>query len=155
MDRDQVDFFIAAVPKSLDATPDWRIGNRVGERRASIPVAVAGAQSPVSLEMTVRLDDPNYLMALLLVSKRVICRLCTATGHYDRALGEIIDASHFHSWPSNRPLGLALPKKLKNYVTLPPEAEGRTAALAWFFAQNGIDSPDWIANGWPQVEAFL
>jgi hypothetical protein len=155
VDRDDVDAFFAARAKSLDAVPDWRTGNRAGEQRSSIPVAVGGAQSPVSLEMTVRLSDPEYLMALLLVSKKVICRLCTATGHFDRVLGEVIDSSHFHAWSDNRPTGPNLPKHLRNCVTLPSEIVGRAGAFAWFLNETGIASPPWVANGWPRVEAFL
>jgi hypothetical protein len=146
---DEVDGFMAAASKSLDAEPEWRDGNRVGEKRCSIPVAVDGSQSPVSLEMTVRMAEPDYLMALLLVSKRVICRLCTTTGHFDRELGEIVDDSHFHSWAANRPAGQALPKRLKRYVRLPDGVANKDAALAWFLNENRIDSPSWMPGSWP------
>jgi len=155
MTRDDVDAFIRNPLKSLDAQPDWRDGNRAGEKRCSIPVSVDGSFSPVSLEMTVRLADLGYLMALLLVSRRVVCRLCTATEHFDRELGQMVEDSHFHSWSANRPGGQTLPKQLRRCVLVPDGIVGRDASFAWFLNQNGIASPPWIPGGWPASGTFL
>lgn len=131
----EVDAFIAARPKSLDADPEWRDGNRIGEKRCSIPVAVAGSQSPISLEMTVRLSDPEFLMALLLVKRKVICRLCMTTGHFDRETGKEIEGSHFHSWQANRPAGQTLPRKLRHGAPVPERVAEITLRLLGFWSR--------------------
>lgn len=151
----EVDAFVATEGKTLDALPEWRDGNRAGEKRCSLPIAVDGVQSPVTLELTIRLNEPEYLMALFLTSKRVICRLCMTTGHFDRETGEEIEGSHVHSWEANRPSTNTLPKKLKHGAALPREIGGRDAALAWFLRQNGIVSPAWLPGGWPREGGLL
>jgi len=152
---DDVDQFIRSGRRGLPAAPQWRDGNRAGERRASLDVALDGIVSPVSLEMTIRLNDPQYLMALLLCSRSVICRLCMTTGHRDRRTGAITNSPHFHSWEANRGGSKSIPKTLNNLEVVPAWVAGRDKAFAWFLERNGIDSPRWLPVPWPHDEGFI
>lgn len=155
MTADEVDHFFAFGTRSLPAEPEWRHGNRAGERRSTLAVAVNGVVSPVTVELTVKLNEPEYLMVLMMVIKTPICRLCMTTGHRDRLSGRQINAAHFHGWEANRDGRKTIPKKLDAVEIVPASATGRDAALAWFINRTGIQIPDWMPAPWPSREGML
>jgi len=146
---------MAASHKTLPAAPEWKSGNRIGERRASLTIAVNGRLSDFSIMLIVRLVDSAYLIALILAGDRCISRLCMGAGHFDRATLTFCSEPHFHAWSANRPKGPALPKELRNYVVLPREAWSRDGGFAWFLEQNGIESPAWMPPQWPENQGFV
>lgn len=154
MTKDEVDAFYAARRRALTAVPAWQDGNRLGERRTQLPVEVNGVISTVSLQMTVRLQDPAYLM-IALAAGRQFCRLCMTTGHRDRATGHAVKAAHCHSWESNRPKGLKIPRELGAHELVPAEIKDKTEAFTWFLQRNGIDFPGWGPPVWPLRQGLL
>ena len=149
MNADEVDRFLQYGRRTLPASPDWRVGNRTGERRSSLPVSLDGRSTPVTLEITVRLLEPDYLMLLLLADRSVFCRLCMTTGHMDRAGKQLVNQAHFHSWEANRGRLKNIPKKLNQIEIVPPDIARRDDAFSWFLQRNGIESPSWFPPAWP------
>lgn len=153
MNGSEVDSFFAAARRTIPASPEWRDGNRTGERRASLPVAVDGAISRIELVVTVKLNEPAYLMVGL-VAGRQCCRLCMTTGHRDRRTGDTITESHFHSWEANRS-GNVIPKVLHSAERLPPAVRGKDTAFAWFLTRTRIDHPRWLPVAWPHGQGLI
>lgn len=149
VNANEVDQFLRDGRRSLLAAPEWRIGNRTGERRSTLPVSHNSSSSTVTLEITVRLLDPDYLMMLLLADRSVFCRLCMTTGHMDRLTKREIDQAHFHSWEANRGTHRNIPKALNNLEIVPNNIMGRDAAFIWFLQRNNIESPSWLPPAWP------
>jgi hypothetical protein len=148
MTRDEVDAFLRSPGKTLPAAPAWRMENRDVERRTGLSVALDGTVTSVKLNITIRLNDPSYLM-LGLSAPPQICRLCLTTGHRDRVTKTISYDAHFHSWEANRPKGLYLPKRLEHQEPLPSHLVGRDDAFAWFLSRHMIDFPSWLPVTWP------
>lgn len=148
-----VDAFFASDTKTLPARPEWRDGNRDGERRAALPIAVGGVVSLFQLAMTVRLQEPEYLM-LAIGGGRQVCRLCATTSHRDRRTGELIDSSHFHSWEANRPAHGGIPKRLYSCEAIPLAIVGRDAAFHWL-ARVRESAPDWMPIIWPLRQSLF
>lgn len=156
MITEQVDAYLAGGDLTLPASPEWREGNRAGERRCSLPVALNGSVGTMSLEITVKLTDPAYLMVLLLApGGKVVCRLCMTTGHRDRATGDVINEAHFHSWEANRRPGKAIPKQLVKAELVPPEIRSRDDAFTWFLTRTNISIPPWCPMAWPHGQGLL
>ncbi|RSU58037.1 hypothetical protein [Sphingobium yanoikuyae] len=103
----------------------------------------------MTLEVTVRLLDPDYLMMLLLADRSVFCRLCMTTGHMDRAAKKLVNQAHFHSWEANRGGSKKIPKKLSQVEIVPSDILNRNDAFIWFLHRNGIESPSWFPPDWP------
>lgn len=150
-----IDQFFLLGTRTLPAAPDWRDGNRVGERRASLSVASSGVVGPVTLEITIRLADARYLMMLLLCRSGVICRLCMTTGHRDRLTKMQVNEAHFHSWEANRVGRKSFPKSLNQLEIVPAEIVSRDAAFIWFLQRNGIQIPSWAPGAWPSTLGML
>ena len=146
MTREEVDAFLAG-PKTLPAAPTWRVESRSIERRAGLPIALSGLATSVKLNITIRMDDPAYLMLGISVPPQ-ICRLCLTTGHRDRATKRLSLEAHFHSWEANRPRGGVLPKKLENAEPLPAGLSDRDAAFSWFLKRHMIVEPVWLPIVW-------
>ena len=155
MTADEVDAFFAYGRRALPTPPEWRDGNRVGERRATLPVSIDGTVSAITIEVTTRLIETDYLMALMLCPTGVICRLCMTTGHFDRSTRAFISQAHFHSWAANRAGRATIPKELKKCELVPAEVENRDEGFAWFLHQNGIDLPDWLPMPWAVGQGLL
>jgi hypothetical protein len=153
--RDDVDQFLSAGSRSLPGRPVWRMVNRPAERRARIGVSANGLSSDFDIEMTVMLNDPRYLVAVLLGNRTCLARLCMGPAHRDIQTREIVTAPHYHGWKANRPKGQALPKLLRHYVLLPDHLADRAAGFAWFLADLGIDSPAWFPPEWPENVGFI
>lgn len=145
---------MVARPKTLPAEPEWRtLTSRAGERRCYLPVAVEGAISNVTLEITVNIRDDTYLVINLLAPS-CVSRLCLSTEHFDRARGKLVEAPHWHAWKDNRPKGQRLPKELPHATGLAGEIFGRDDALAWFLKQIGVESPSWQI-AWPAKDVMF
>lgn len=155
MTADEVDTFFATGVRTLPAAPEWRGGNRLGERRTSLALAKNGIIGPISVEVTIRLSEPDYLMALMLASTHVICRLCMTTGHRDRLTGELITSAHFHGWEANRAGRKTIPKNLSAVELVPSAVVGRDDAFAWFLDRTGVQHPTWIPVPWPVREELF
>ena len=155
MTADEVDAFFRDGVRTLPAAPSWRDGNRGGEKRASLPIASDGAISRVTLEVTIRLAEPEYLMMLLLCQKAVICRLCMTTGHWDRRSKTLTNQAHFHSWQANRGSRTTIPTNLNRLEIVPDDVSGRDSAFVWFLARNGLTSPPWSGAIWPIGQGML
>ena len=139
----------------MPAGPAWRKGNRDGERRSSLPVAHNGSTSRVTLEVTVKLAEPNYLMMLMRSGTGVFCRLCMTTGHFDRLTRTLINQAHFHSWEANRGKAKTIPKKLNHLELVPGEIAFKERAFNWFLQRNGIETPRWAPPKWPEGEELF
>lgn len=139
----------------MPAAPEWRDGNRSGERRASLPVFVDGVESGVQLNLTIRINDSDYLMMLLLAGSSVFCRLCMTTGHWDRLTKTQVDGPHFHSWEANRTERNNIPKELSRLENIPVAVLGRDMGFAWFLTRNRIECTDWAAPRWPASQGLF
>lgn len=155
MRKNDVDEFFAASSRTLPARPEWRQVNRPGERRSRIGVVVDGRSSGFDIELTVLLADASYLVAVLVGGNACLARLCMGPGHRDVLTRQVITDPHFHGWTANRPASQTLPKRLRHYVILPASAKGRSAGLAWFLGEIGVDSPSWFPPEWPENVGFI
>lgn len=149
MTPDEVDAFLASQNKTLPAQPAWRDDYpRAGERRCYLPVAVNGRIAGPHVEVTVYLNNPEFLVINLLVPSCVM-RLCMAGTHRDRARRTMIGAPHIHRWERNRPKGMRLPKELLHAEYIPSVPRDRSAAFAWFLGEAHIDLPSRPME-WPE-----
>jgi hypothetical protein len=119
-----------------------------------MPIAVDGILSKIQMSVTVYLNDPSYLVVML-IAPPCICRLCLTGAHRDRATGETVTGTHFHSWEHNKPKGQKLLESLQHLDPEQPQVTDRDAAIAWFLQRNDIQPLAVNDMGWPLDQGFF
>ena len=157
MTREDLDALYARLDKRLPVRPEWREGTQAGTRRASLPVTLDGRQTGLTVAVTARLNDKNYLVINLIADRKCVARLCLNGFHRDRATRALIASGHMHRWQDNRPTGSRIAKKprLDAHTLLPATILTRDSAFDLFLTDCGISPPPWRPMVWPADQVLL
>lgn len=139
-------------PKTLDGKPEWRPGNRTGERRLRWPVFLSGTSCGADLDLTAYpADHRQFMIGLSFPSHiwRVDFELPEWGPHVNpldqigRLGGSPVHGPHYHSWADNRYLATArtLPPELECARPMPANTRGFENVLRWFLGETNIALP--------------